>query len=72
MTASLSASSPRDRAVPVVDHGEREVRALYLLLTIVTIAVVLAVVIWGLPALVLTALVLVPVMFVLFVFLSLP
>ena len=72
MTASLSASIPREREVPVVDHGEREVRALYLLLTLFTIAVVLAVAIWGLPALVVTALILVPVMFVLFVFLSLP
>lgn len=76
MTATLSAQSPLDRAIPVVDHGsrdgQREVRALYFILTIFTIAVVLAVLIWGLPALVLTALVLVPVMFVLFVFLSLP
>jgi hypothetical protein len=64
------------RAIPVVGRiirdVEREVDTVYYLLTIVLTAVILAVQAWGLPALVLTALVLVPVMFVLLVILARP
>jgi hypothetical protein len=64
------------RATPVVGHiirdVEREVDTLYYLLVIALTAVVLAVQTWGLPALVLTALALVPVMFALLVILARP
>jgi hypothetical protein len=56
----------------VIREVEREVDTLYYLLTIVLTAIVLAVQTWGLPALVLTALALVPVMFVLLVILARP
>lgn len=64
------------RALPVVGRVirevEREIDTIYYLLVIALTAVVLAVQIWGLPALVLTALALVPVMFVLLVILARP
>lgn len=64
------------RAIPLVGRVirdiEREIDSVYYLLTIVVTAVVLAVQTWGLPALVLTALALVPVMFVLLVILARP
>lgn len=64
------------RAIPLVGRVirdiEREIDTVYYLLTIVVTAVVLAVQTWGLPALVLTALALVPVMFVLLVILARP
>jgi hypothetical protein len=64
------------RAIPVVGRVirdvEREVDAIYYLLVIALTAVVLAVQTWGLPALVLTALALVPVMFVFLVILARP
>ena len=69
MTATLSVSSPLDHGNR---DGARELRILYALLSLFVIAVVLAVVIWGLPALVLTALALVPVMFIFFVIISRP
>jgi len=56
----------------VIREVEREIDAVYYLLTIFVTAVVLAVQTWGLPALVLTALALVPVMFVLLVILARP
>ncbi|MBN8630689.1 MAG: hypothetical protein J0L76_07530 [Rhodobacterales bacterium] len=80
MTATVLASpSPVSRffrAVPVVGRVirdvERDFDAVYYLLTILVTAVVLAVQTWGLPALVLTALALVPVMFILLVILARP
>ena len=64
------------RAIPIVGRVirdvEREVDSVYYLLTIFVTAVVLAVQTWGLPALVLTALALVPVMFILLVILARP
>lgn len=80
MTAiSTNVSSPIGRvfrATPVVGQVirdvERDTDTLYYLITIFVTAVVLAVQIWGLPALVLTALALVPVMFVFLVILARP
>ena len=64
------------RTLPIVGRVirdiEREVETVYYLLTIFLTAVVLAVQTCGLPALVLTALALVPVMFVLLVILARP
>lgn len=80
MTATaLSAPSPLGRfvrRVPVVGRVirdvERETDTIYYLLTIFVTAVVLAVQTWGLPALVLTAVALVPVMFVILITLARP
>lgn len=80
MTAApLSVPSPFGRIarrVPVVGRVirdiERDIDTIYYLLTIFVTAVILAVQTWGLPALVLTALALVPVMFVLLVILARP
>jgi hypothetical protein len=76
---TFSAPSPIGRiarATPVVGRVirdiEREVDTVYYLVTIFVTAVVLAVQTWGLPALVLTALALVPVMFVLLIILAKP
>lgn len=64
------------RATPIVGRVirdiERDVDAIYYLLVILLTVVILAVKTWGLPALVLTALALVPVMFVLLVILARP
>lgn len=64
------------RRVPVVGRVirevEREADTVYYLITIFVTAVVLAVQAWGLPALVVTALALVPVIFVLLVILARP
>lgn len=64
------------RALPVVGRVirdiERDTDTIYYLLTIFLTAVVLAMQTWGLPALVLTALALVPVMFVLLIILAKP
>lgn len=64
------------RALPLVGRVirdvEREIDTVYYLVTIFVTAVILAVQTWGLPALVLTALALVPVMFVLLVILARP
>jgi hypothetical protein len=64
------------RKVPVVGRVirdvEREIDTVYYLITIFVTAVVLAVQTWGLPALVLTAVALVPVMFVLLIILARP
>jgi hypothetical protein len=80
MTATtFSAPSPVGRiarAIPLVGRVirdiEREIDTVFYLLTIFVTAVVLAVQTWGLPALVLTALALVPVMFVLLVIIARP
>lgn len=78
-TRTLSAPNPLGRiarAIPVIGRVireiEREIDTVYYLLVIVLTALVLAVQTWGLPALVLTALALVPVMFVLLVILARP
>jgi hypothetical protein len=78
MTA-ITLSSPLGRiarATPVLGRVvrdiERETDTIYYLLTILLTALVLAVQTWGLPALVLAALALVPVMFVLLVILARP
>lgn len=64
------------RALPVVGRVirevEREIDTIYYLLVIVLTAVVLAIQVWGLPALVLTALALVPVIFVTLFWITLP
>ncbi|MCU0903603.1 MAG: hypothetical protein MUE83_06980 [Tabrizicola sp.] len=64
------------RAIPVVGRiirdVEREIDTVFYLLTIFVTAVVLSIQMWGLPALVLTALALVPVMFILLVILARP
>lgn len=78
-TTTLSTPGPLSRllrAIPVVGRVirdvEREIDTVYYLLTVFVTAVILAVQIWGLPALVLTALALVPVMFILLVILARP
>lgn len=78
-TTTLSAPSAFGRlarATPVVGRVirdvERDTDTIYYLLTIFVTAVVLAVQTWGLPALVLTAVALVPVMFVLLILLARP
>lgn len=77
--ATTNAPSPLGRiarAIPVVGQVirdiERDTNSIFYLLVIFVTAVVLAVQTWGLPALVLTALALVPVMFVLLVFIARP
>jgi hypothetical protein len=79
MTAIPSAPSTLGRfarRVPVVGRViremEREADTVYYLITIFVTAVVLAVQTWGLPALVLTALAMVPVMFVVLITLARP
>ena len=67
MTA-IPLSTPRSLA----RETERGVETVYALLAIFLAAVILAVVIWGLPALVLTAVALVPVVFFLFFAVSRP
>ncbi|WP_374390951.1 hypothetical protein [Tabrizicola sp.] len=67
MTA-IPLSTPRSLA----RETERRVETVYALLAIFLAAVILAVVIWGLPALVLTAVALVPVVFFLFFAVSRP
>lgn len=64
------------RAIPVIGRVirevEREVDTIYYLIAILVTGLVLAIKTWGLAALVLTALALVPVMFVLLVILARP
>jgi hypothetical protein len=80
MTPTLQAKSgPIDRtlrALPVIGRiireVEREIDTVYYLIVIALTAVVLAVQAWGLPALVLTALALVPVIFILLIWVTLP
>ena len=80
MTAtSLTTPSPLGRlfrAIPVIGGLiraiERELDTIYYLLVIVLTALVIAIQTWGLAALVLTALAMVPVMFVILVILARP
>lgn len=64
------------RALPVIGRVirevEREIDTVYYLIVVALTAVVLALQTWGLPALVLTALALVPVIFVLLIWVTLP
>ena len=64
------------RALPVVGRVirdiEREIDTIYYLLVIALTALVLAIQTWGLPALVVTAVALVPVIFVLLIWITLP
>ena len=64
------------RALPVVGGLiraiEREIDMIYYILVIALTALVLAIQTWGLPALVLTAVAMVPVMFVILVILARP
>lgn len=77
--ATTNAPSPLGRlarAVPVLGQVirdiERDTNSIYYLLVILLTALVLAIQTWGLPALVMTALALVPVMFVLLIFIARP
>jgi hypothetical protein len=64
------------RSIPVVGRVirdiEREIDTVYYLIVIFLTAVVLAVKIWGLAALVVTAVSLVPVIFILLIWITLP
>lgn len=64
------------RALPIVGGliraVEREIDTIYYILVIALTALVLAIQTWGLPALVLTAVAMVPVMFVILVILARP
>jgi hypothetical protein len=64
------------RALPVIGGliraVEREIDTLYYLFVIALTALVLAIQAWGLPALVLTAVAMVPVMFVILIILARP
>jgi hypothetical protein len=81
MTATVTAPMPSVagrimRSIPVLGRVirdiEREVDTVYYLIVIVLTALVLAVQAWGLAALVVTAVALVPVMFILLVTITLP
>jgi hypothetical protein len=81
MTATATAPSPSLagrilRALPVVGRVirdvEREIDTIYYLLVILLTALVLAVMAWGLAALVVTAVALVPVIFTLLIWVTLP
>ena len=81
MTAIATRSPPSPagrilRALPVIGCFIRKVKpeidTVYYLIVILLTALVLAVKVWGLPALVLTAVALVPVIFVLLVWITLP
>ena len=64
------------RSLPVVGRVvrevEREIDTIYYLVVIALTALVLAIQAWGLPALVLTAVALVPVIFVLLIWVTVP
>jgi hypothetical protein len=64
------------RTLPVIDRIirdiEREIDTIYYLLVILLTALVVSVQTWGLPALVVAALALVPVMFVLLILIARP
>ncbi len=79
MTATASRPSPAGRVLrrlPVVGRVvreiEREIDTVYYLIVILLTALVLAVNFWGLPALVLAAVALVPLIFVLLIWITLP
>ncbi len=56
----------------VIREIERETDTVFYLIVILLTALVLALMVWGLPALVLTAVALVPVIFVLLIMVTLP
>lgn len=64
------------RSIPVVGRVvreiEREVDTIYYLMVILLTALVLAISVWGLAALVVTAVMLVPVVFMLLIWITLP
>ena len=79
MTATAHVPSPAGRilrSIPVVRRVvrdiEREIDTVFYLIVIFLTAVVLAVKTWGLAALVVTAVSLVPVMFILLIWITLP
>jgi hypothetical protein len=81
MTATATAYGPSPaerllRALPVIGRVirdiEREIDTLYYLIVILVTALVLAVQAWGLAALVVTAVSLVPVIFALLIWITLP
>lgn len=81
MTATTTAYVPSPagrilRSIPVVGRVvrdiEREIDTIYYLIVILLTAVILAVQTWGLAALVVTAVSLVPVVFVLLIWITLP
>jgi hypothetical protein len=81
MTATATAYIPSPagrvlRSIPVIGRVvrdiEREIDTVYYLIVIFLTAVVLAVQTWGLAALVVTAVSLVPVIFVLLIWITLP
>ncbi len=81
MTAVATARSPSPtsrilRALPIIGRVirevEREIDTVFYLIVILLTALVLALKIWGLPVLVLTAVALVPVIFVLLIMVTLP
>jgi fatty acid desaturase len=75
-TASGSFTGRFLRALPVVGRVirdiERELDSVFYLLVILVTALILAVSFWGLPALVITAVAMVPVIFVLLICVTLP
>lgn len=76
LTATRSPLSRLFRALPLVGRVirdiERDIDTVHYLIVIALSALVLAVQVWGLPALVLTAVALVPVIFVLLIWVTLP
>ncbi|WP_135450718.1 hypothetical protein [Tabrizicola caldifontis] len=76
LTPARSPLSRFFRALPVVGRVireiEREIDTIYYLIVILLTALVLAVQAWGLAALVVTAVSLVPVIFVLLIWITLP
>lgn len=81
MTATTTTKTPSRagrilRSLPVlgrvVREIEREVDTIYYLIVILVTALVLAVQVWGLAALVITAVTLVPIIFVLLIWITLP
>jgi hypothetical protein len=81
MTATATAHVPSPagrilRSIPVIGRVirdiEREIDTVFYLIVIFLTAVVLAVQTWGLAALVVTAVSLVPVMFILLIWITLP
>jgi hypothetical protein len=76
LTPTRSLLSRFVRSLPIIGRVirevEREIDTVYYLLVIFLTALVLAVQTWGLPALVVTAIALVPVIFVLLIWVTLP
>lgn len=76
LLAPRSPASRIIRALPVVGRVirevEREIDTVYYLIVIALTALILAIQVWGLPALVLSAIAFVPVMFVFLIWVTLP